>query len=34
MQTLTEELKAQVVDSKDLTFDNQLVVKPRRLAGR
>ena len=27
------ELKAEVVDSKDLTFDNQLVVKPRRLAG-
>jgi sulfur-oxidizing protein SoxY len=28
------ELKAQVVDSKDLTFDSQLAVKPRRLAGR
>jgi sulfur-oxidizing protein SoxY len=27
------ELKAEVIDSKDLTFDNQLVVKPRRLAG-
>ena len=27
------ELKAEVVDSRDLVFDNQLVVKPGRLAG-
>jgi sulfur-oxidizing protein SoxY len=27
------ELKAEVIDSKDLTFDKQLIVKPRKLAG-
>jgi sulfur-oxidizing protein SoxY len=27
------ELKAEVIDSRDLTYDNQLMVRPRKLAG-